>query len=47
MITQGRFKVEFPEKLTQEEIDAIRAMVFEILEKNNCKIIPIKDKENK
>ena len=45
MITQGKFRVEFPEELTQEEIDAIRMMVVKLLERNNCKVIPI-DKEN-
>lgn len=42
MITQGKFRVEFPEDLTQEEIDAIRMMVVKLLERNNCKVIPIK-----
>ena len=41
MITQGKFKVEFPEDITQEEIDAIRMMVFKLLERNNCKVLPI------
>ncbi len=41
MITQGKFRVEFPEDITQEEIDAIRMMVFKLLERNNCKVIPI------
>ena len=45
MITQGKFRVEFPEELTQEEIEAIRMMVLKLLERNNCKVIPI-DKEN-
>ena len=42
MITQGKFRVEFPEELTQEEINAIRMMVVKLLERNNCKVIPIK-----
>tara|TARA_Y100000004_G_scaffold70444_1_gene79210 strand:- start:245 stop:403 length:159 start_codon:yes stop_codon:yes gene_type:complete len=46
MITQGKFRVEFPEELTQEEIEAIRMMVFKLLERNNCKVIPIENKEN-
>lgn len=41
MITQGKFRVEFPEELSQEEIDAIRMMVVKLLERNNCKVIPI------
>tara|TARA_R100000995_G_scaffold80933_1_gene53271 strand:- start:1165 stop:1317 length:153 start_codon:yes stop_codon:yes gene_type:complete len=41
MITQGKFRVEFPEDLSQEEIDAIRMMVVKLLERNNCKVIPI------
>ena len=41
MITQGKFRVEFPKDFTQEEIDAIRMMVVKLLERNNCKVIPI------
>jgi len=41
IITQGKFRVEFPEDITQEEIDAIRMMVVKLLERNNCKVIPI------
>ena len=40
-ITQGKFKVEFPEELSQEEINAIRIMVVKLLERNNCKVIPV------
>lgn len=40
-ITQGKFIVEFPEELTQEEIDAIRMMVVKLLERNNCKVVPV------
>ena len=40
-ITQGKFRVEFPEELTQEEIDAIRMMVVKLLERNNCKVVPV------
>jgi hypothetical protein len=47
MITQGKFRIEFPEELTQEEIEAIRMMVFKLLERNNCRVIPINNKENK
>ena len=40
-ITQGKFRVEFQEELTQEEIDAIRMMVVKLLERNNCKVVPV------
>tara|TARA_R100001594_G_scaffold140980_1_gene186539 strand:+ start:2423 stop:2563 length:141 start_codon:yes stop_codon:yes gene_type:complete len=39
--SQGKFRVEFPEELTQEEIDAIRIMVVKLLERNNCRVIPV------
>tara|TARA_R100001443_G_scaffold68514_2_gene77212 strand:- start:4382 stop:4522 length:141 start_codon:yes stop_codon:yes gene_type:complete len=39
--SQGKFRVEFPEELTQEEIDAIRIMVIKLLERNNCRVIPV------
>ena len=47
MITQGKFRVEFPEGSSQEEINAIRMMVVKLLERNNCKVIPIENKETK
>ena len=40
-ITQGKFRVEFPKELPQEEINAIRMMVVKLLERNNCKVIPV------
>ena len=43
MITQGKFRVEFHKDFTQEEIDAIRMMVVKLLERNNCKVIPINE----
>ena len=39
--SQGKFRVEFPNDITQEEIDAIRIMVVKLLERNNCKVVPV------
>ena len=41
MITQGKYRVEFPEEMSQEEIDAIRIMVVKLLERNNCKVVEV------
>jgi hypothetical protein len=41
MITQGKYKVEFPEDMTQEEINVIRIMVVKMLERHNCKVVEI------
>jgi|TARA_R100000781_G_C4055358_1_gene119176 hypothetical protein len=41
MITQGKYRVEFPEEMTQEEINAIRIMVVKLLERNNCKVVEV------
>jgi len=41
MITQGKYKVEFPEDMTQEEINAIRIMVVKMLERHICKVVEI------
>lgn len=41
MITQGKYRVEFPEGMTQEEINAIRIMVVKLLERNNCKVVEV------
>ena len=41
MITQGKYKVEFPEDMTQEEINAIRIMVVKMLERHRCKVVEI------
>ncbi len=41
MITQGKYKVEFPEDMTQEEINGIRIMVVKMLERHNCKVVEI------
>jgi hypothetical protein len=41
MITQGKYKVEFPEEMSQEEINAIRIMVVKLLERNNCKVVEV------
>ena len=41
MITQGKYRVEFPEEMTQEEINAIRIMVVKLLERNNCKGVEV------
>ena len=41
MITQGKYRVEFPEEMTQEEINAIRIMVVKLLERNNCKVFEV------
>jgi len=41
MITQGKYRVEFPEEMSQEEINAIRIMVVKLLERNNCKVVEV------
>ena len=41
MITQGKYRVEFPEEMTQEVINAIRIMVVKLLERNNCKVVEV------
>ncbi len=41
MITQGKYKVEIPEDMTQEEINVIRIMVVKMLERHNCKVVEI------
>ena len=41
MITQGKYRVEFPEEMTQEEINAIRIMVVKLIERNNCKVVEV------
>ena len=41
MITQGKYKVEFPEDMTQEEINVIWIMVVKMLERHNCKVVEI------
>ena len=41
MITQAKYKVEFPEDMTQEEINVIRIMVVKMLERHNCKVVEI------
>ena len=43
--TQGRFKIEFPEEMDQDEIDMIRTMVFRLLERHSCRVISLDDKE--
>jgi len=39
--SQGRFKIEFPDDMTQEEIDMIRDMVLKLLERHSCRVIPV------
>ena len=39
--SQGKFRVEFPDEITQEEVNAIRVMVIKLLERNNCKVVPV------
>jgi len=41
--TQGRFRVEFPDEMTQEEIESIRVMVIKLLERHSCKVIKIEE----
>ena len=41
MITQGKYKVEFPEDMTQEEITVRRIMGVKLLERHNCKVVDI------
>ena len=43
--SQGRFKIEFPEEMDQDEIDMIRTMVFRLLERHSCRVILLDDKE--
>jgi len=38
MFTQGRFKVEFPDHMDQEEILLIQEQVVRLLERNACKV---------
>ncbi|QDP61136.1 MAG: hypothetical protein Unbinned3325contig1000_21 [Prokaryotic dsDNA virus sp.] len=40
-ITQGKFRVEFPDSMTTEKIEEIRTMVVKLLEMNNCKVVPV------
>ncbi len=37
-ITQGSFIIEFPEEMTQEEIDWIKDHLFRFLERHSCKV---------
>ena len=39
MVTQGRFKVEFPESMTQADILKIQEQLIRLLERNQCKVI--------
>ena len=39
--SQGKFRVEFHDEITQEEVNAIRVMVIKLLERNNCKVVPV------
>ena len=43
MITQGKYKVEFPEDMTQEEINAIRIMVVKMLERHRCNVVEVEE----
>ena len=43
MITQGKYKVEFPEAMTQEEINAIRIMGVKMLERHRCKVVEVEE----
>ena len=40
---QGRFRVEFPDEMTKEEIKSIREMVIKLLERHSCKVIKIEE----
>lgn len=43
MFTQGRFKVEFPESMTQADILKIQEQLIRLLERNQCKVIRKED----
>jgi hypothetical protein len=38
-ITQGSFKIEFPEEMTQEEIEWVQKQMFKFLERHSCKVV--------
>ena len=45
-ITQGSFRIEFPEDMTQEEIDWIKDHLFRFLERHSCKVKRGDDESN-
>jgi hypothetical protein len=45
-ITQGSFRVEFPDDITQEEIDWIQNYIFRFLERHSCLLTRIEDEQN-
>jgi len=45
-ITQGAFRVEFPEGITQEEIDWIQDYIRRFLERHSCLLTRTEDEKN-
>jgi len=38
-ITQGSFIIEFPDEMTQEEIEWVQKQMFKFLERHSCKVV--------
>lgn len=39
--TQGRYKVEFPDDISAEEIASIHKKVLHLLERHSCKVVQL------